>query len=160
MRKFLLASIFVAAPLVAANAQLLNIVAFDDGTAINLGVGCVPTAGGVLSCSGSSTDFSSIIISANGVPTLANPDLSAVTITAVRSATTGNHTLDVQVFQSGLPVTNPTPLQSSCVGGFHGRLSAPRLARQAAEGPCAEAAGPSRPGPVLRVGGRGNPCNA
>jgi hypothetical protein len=113
MRKFFLASVFAAAPLVAANAQLLNILAFDDGTAINLGAGCVPTAGGVLSCNGSSTDFSSIIISANGVPTLASPDLSAVTITAVRSATLGNHTLDVQVFQAGLPVTNPTPLQSS-----------------------------------------------
>jgi hypothetical protein len=112
MRRILLVFSLGLLPL-AANAQLLNIVAFDDGTAINLGVGCIPTAGGVLSCSGSSTDFSSIIISANGVPTLANPDLSAVTITAVRSATTGNHTLDVQVFQSGLPITNPTALQSS-----------------------------------------------
>jgi hypothetical protein len=120
MRKFFLASVFVAAPLVvggalapAANAQLLNIVAFDDGAAINLGAGCVPTAGGVLTCSGSSTDFSSIIISANGVPVLTNPDLSAVTITAVRSATLGSHTLDVQVFQNGLPLNSPVPLQSS-----------------------------------------------
>jgi hypothetical protein len=112
MRKLLLASALAALPL-AGHAQLLNILAFDDGTAINLGIACVPTVGGVLSCSGSSTDFSSIIISANGVPVLTNPDLSAVTITAVRSATTGNHTLDVQVFQSGLPVTAITPLQSS-----------------------------------------------
>jgi hypothetical protein len=113
MCKFFLASALVAAPLVAANAQLLNIVAFDDGAAINLGAGCVPTAGGVWSCSGSSTDFSSIIISANGVPVLTNPDLSAVTITAVRSATAGDHTLDVQVFQSGLATTPAVPLQSS-----------------------------------------------
>jgi hypothetical protein len=112
MRKFLLASALAALPL-AAQAQLLNIVAFDDGVAINLGAGCVPTTGGVLSCSGNSVDFSSVIISANGVPTLANPDLSAVTITAVRSATAGAHTLDVEVFQAGLPVTPITPLQSS-----------------------------------------------
>jgi hypothetical protein len=77
------------------------IVAFDDGVAISLGAGCVPTTGGVLTCSGNSVDFSSVIISANGVPTLASPDLSAVTITAVRSATAGNHTLDVDMLVIG-----------------------------------------------------------
>jgi hypothetical protein len=96
-----------------AAAQQLNITATDDGVAINFGVSCVPTVGGILTCTGSSTDFSSVIVTANGVPILANPDLSAVTITAVRSTTPGTHTLGVDVFQAGLPTTAVTPLQSS-----------------------------------------------
>jgi hypothetical protein len=91
----------------------LNITATDDGTLISFGATCIPTAGGILTCTGSSTDFSSVIITANGVPILTNPDLSAVTITAVRSATAGTHVLNVDVFQAGLPATGVTPLQSA-----------------------------------------------
>jgi len=105
MRKLLyataaaIATIAIGAP---AQAGLLTVNVLDGATVVPLA--CAGGLNSPISCTGGDANYSSIIVGAQGVPTLLSPNLSGLNISAT-SLTGGTHTLTVQVFQTGL--TNP-----------------------------------------------------
>jgi len=93
-----------------ANAGLLSAQAFDGVTAVTLA--CTGGVNVTLICSGSSANYGSINIAAQGDPTLPSPDLSSLTINAT-ALNTGTHTITVQVFQTGIISPPPSAITST-----------------------------------------------
>jgi hypothetical protein len=109
MKKLLVAMALAAAPVAAHAVPLLTVSALDGATAIAL---TCAVGSGTINCSGSSADYSNIVIAAQGVPNLPTPDLSSLTISST-SATGGTHTLTVDVFQTGISSPGPQTLLST-----------------------------------------------
>lgn len=95
-------------PLASAKADLLTTEVFDGATLIDT----VTSASGSLNLSTTDANFSTISATVVGVPQIANPDLSSVTLN-VQSATAGTHTLTIDVFQTGVSAAAGTTLLSS-----------------------------------------------
>lgn len=139
MRRLLLASTFFASfAITAAQAGILDIAVFDNGTLI--GNAPVSTNGiasfidtGVLD-----PNFQQISVTANGPPVLPGGDLTSITADISASSTfTGSHTIDLEIYQTGIMVSggvdstfsvnnlvgNPGPTtESTFVGGTSSTL--------------------------------------
>jgi hypothetical protein len=115
MRKLLLASAFVATPLLAAHANLQIQVTEDAGlpTAVTVVSGITTNGINNFSSATGLPDFSNISISASGVPVQNNPDLATTEVSAATATSfTGSHTLTVDVFQTALTSID-VPLSST-----------------------------------------------
>jgi hypothetical protein len=99
MKRLLYATVaalgIAAAP--AAHA-ILSIAVLDDGVSVLLP--CTLGVGSIV-CNGGSTHYDTIAVAASGVPNLPDPDLSSLTIAAT-AGSGGTHTLQVDVFQTGI----------------------------------------------------------
>lgn len=101
MHKLLLATALTAAFGASAPAATLVIHVLDNGTLVG---SAVSTTGTVADRVISDPAFDIIDISASGSPFLPGGDLSSVTLDVTSAAISTTHTLDVQVFQTGLNV--------------------------------------------------------
>lgn len=109
MRRLLLATVFAAVLPVAAHANLQICISEDGGTA---SCSAVNTTGS-LTFSPTLTNFGTVSVTTSGFPTEAVPDLATTDLSAdTLTGFTGTHTLDVRVFQTGLPSTTDA-LQST-----------------------------------------------
>jgi hypothetical protein len=104
------AALGIALAPAAYAVPLLTVGVLDDGVAVALA--CSGGTTGTINCTGGSTDYSSISVTAQGVPLLPSPDLSSLTINAT-SSTGGTHTITVDVFQSGINTPPPSTLIST-----------------------------------------------
>ena len=104
------AALGIALAPAAYAVPLLTVGVLDDGVAVALA--CSGGTTGTINCLGGSTNYSSITVSAQGVPLLPSPDLSSLTINAT-SSTGGTHTITVDVFQSGINTPPPSTLNST-----------------------------------------------
>lgn len=97
-----------------AHAGVINCNILVDGTSIAT---CPTTSSGSLifaAPSGASPLFSSISLTADGPPTLPNPDLSTVTLdVSASSGFTGTHILTVDIFQTGVSAPAGTTLETT-----------------------------------------------
>jgi PEP-CTERM motif len=91
-----------------ALAQQLHLEVFDDGTLVD----SVTSTTGTFNLSTTDANFSVITVTGVGVPTVANPDLSTVTLD-VKSASAGSHVLTIDVFQTGVSAPAGSRLAST-----------------------------------------------
>lgn len=108
MRKLLLASAFLAALTVPGAAQSLHLEVFDGATLVD----SITSTTGVFNLNTTDANFSTISVTGVGVPLVANPDLSTVTLD-VKSATAGTHVLTVDVFQTGVSASAGQKINST-----------------------------------------------
>jgi PEP-CTERM motif len=104
------AALGIALAPAAYAVPLLTVGVLDDGVAVALA--CSGGTTGTINCLGGSTHYSSITVSAQGVPLIPDPDLSSLTINAT-SLTGGTHTITVDVFQTGINTPPPSTLNST-----------------------------------------------
>lgn len=108
MRKMLLASAFLAAATVPGATQTLELQVLDGSTVVDT----VSSSSGNLNLNTSDANFSTISATVVGVPQIANPDLSSVTLN-VKSATAGSHTLTINILQTGVSAAAGTKLSTT-----------------------------------------------
>jgi hypothetical protein len=104
------AALGIALAPAAYAVPLLTVGVLDDGVAVALA--CSGGTTGNINCLGGSTHYSSIIVSAQGVPLLPDPDLSSLTINATATSG-GTHTITVDVFQTGINTPPPSTIIST-----------------------------------------------
>jgi len=104
------AALGIALAPAAYAVPLLTVSVLDDGVAVALA--CSGGTTGNINCLGGSTHYSSIIVSAQGVPLLPDPDLSSLTINATATSG-GTHTITVDVFQTGINTPPPSTILST-----------------------------------------------
>jgi hypothetical protein len=106
MNKLLLSTAFLASFVVPAAAGILGMEVLDNGSVIDTISGITTGTANLVT---SDPNFSNIVISVQGSPTLPNADLSTVTIDAAsRSTFTGTHVLGIDVFQTDIIGNGPT----------------------------------------------------
>jgi hypothetical protein len=94
----------------------LNCTFLVDG--VTAGV-CIPSNNGTITFSGTfsgagGANFTTLAMVGQGFPALPQPDLSTVTLDVTSSATfTGTHTLELDVFQTGINAPAGTSVQST-----------------------------------------------
>lgn len=120
MRKLLIAATALGAAALApqAHATLQICVSEDGGTAT-----CSATsATGSLTFNPSGlANFANITVSSTGFPIETNPDLATTDLSAdTITGFSGTHTLDIQVFQTGLPATTSNLQSTFTVNGLIG----------------------------------------
>jgi PEP-CTERM motif len=99
MKRFLLASVLAAAPF-AAHATLVSSASGGGLLAGSCGINDGGTGFLSVNCPGNGSIFTSLNITASGVPLLPSPDLTTTTLTIAAS---GNGTLTAKVLQSAIP---------------------------------------------------------
>lgn len=108
MRNLLLATTFLAASAVPSAAAVLHIEVFDGVSLVS----SVTSVSGSASINTFDSNFSDITVGATGVPLVPNADLSSVSLN-IKSATTGSHTITVDVFQTGVSAPAGSRLEST-----------------------------------------------
>jgi hypothetical protein len=110
MRVLALSAVLLAASAVPSAASVIGIEVFDNGVL----VGSASSASGVVSVA-ITTDpaFDSINVAAAGEPFVAEGDLSSAALNVTSSALAGAHTLNVEVFQTG--ITIPIDIKTNSV---------------------------------------------
>jgi hypothetical protein len=102
----------------AAHAGVLQICVSEDGGVAS----CSATSStGALSFSPSETNFANVAVNTSGVPVENNPDLATTDLTAdTTTGFTGSHTLEIEVFQTGLASVNANLQSTFTVNGLIG----------------------------------------
>lgn len=101
MKSLLLSSVLLASLATPSAAATLVIHVLDNGVLVG---SAVSTTGTIADRIVSDPAFDIIDISASGSPFLPGGDLSSVTLDVTSAAISTTHTLDVQVFQTGISV--------------------------------------------------------
>ena len=110
MKRLLYATVAALGIAAAPGAHAtLSIAVLDDGVSVVLP--CTLGVGSIV-CNGSSAHYDTIAVAASGVPNLPDPDLSSLTIAAT-AGSGGTHTLQVDVFQTGISSPGPQNLTST-----------------------------------------------
>ena len=123
MRKLLLAATgLISLASLPANATLQICVSEDGGTA-----SCSATSNtGSISFSPTLLNFANITVSSSGVPIENNPDLATTDLTAdTITGFVGTHTLDIQVYQTGLAPVDANLQSTFTVNGLIGPTAFP-----------------------------------
>jgi hypothetical protein len=97
----------------SADAAFLRVRVLDGATLI---AGGAAESDGDIVKNASSANFSSVSVTAQGVPILPNPNLSSIAITATSRNVTGPVTLTIMVTQYGLSVDTPITLENTFTG--------------------------------------------
>lgn len=108
MNRLLLASAILAISASVSSAATLHIEVFDGASL----VASATSITGNANVTSFDSNFSSIDISATGSPLVPNADLSSVALN-VKSATSGSHTLTIDIFQTGVSAPAGSRLEST-----------------------------------------------
>lgn len=124
MLKFLLATAALATLALAAPAHAtLQVCVLEDGGTPT----CSATsATGAITFAPTLTNFANISVSSTGVPIETNPDLATTDLSAdTVSGFTGTHTLEIEVFQTGLTPVSANLQSTFTVNGLIGTTAFP-----------------------------------